>query len=96
MAQTPEGRVKKKITDLLKSVPDLFYTMPVPSGYGESTIDYMGCYRGCFFGIEAKAPGRKPTNRQEMILGAIRRSGGAVFVIDGDITELKHWIDTTT
>lgn len=70
--------------------------MPVPSGYGESTLDYIGCYRGRLFAIETKKPGGVPTNRQQQIIEAIKRAGGAVFVIDGDTTELKTWIASTT
>lgn len=96
MATTPEGKIKKTVSALLKSVPGLFYTMPVPSGFGESTLDYIGCYRGKYFAVETKAPGKKPTSRQEAIIDKMRKAGGTVFVIDGDLSELKHWIDTTT
>lgn len=96
MSQTPEGRVKKKVSTFLKSVEGIYYFMPVPSGYGESSLDYLGCYRGRFFAIETKKPGGKPTERQEKIIALIKRSGGAVFVIDGDITELTDWIKATT
>jgi hypothetical protein len=93
MATTPEGKTKKTISALLKSVPGMYFFMPVPSGYGESTLDYLGCYRGRFFAVEAKAPGKKPTDRQNMMIERMRRAGGTVFVIDGDIAELKHWIE---
>lgn len=92
MAQTPEGRVKRKVSDLLKSVPGLWYTMPVPSGFGESTLDYLGSYNGLFFAVETKAPGKKPTPRQLNTIAAIQRGGGKVFVIDGDTTELEIWL----
>lgn len=96
MATTPEGKVKKTVSALLKSVPDLYFFMPVPSGYGESTLDYLGCYRGQFFAVETKAPGKKPTDRQQMMIERMRKAGGKVFVIDGDISELKAWITETT
>lgn len=96
MATTPEGKVKKTVSALLRSVPDLYYFMPVPSGYGESTLDYLGCYRGKFFAVETKAPGKKPTDRQNMMIERMTKAGAKVFVIDGDITDLKNWIDTTT
>lgn len=70
--------------------------MPVPSGFGESTLDYIGCYRGKYFAIETKAPGKKPTDRQNMVIDKMRKAGGKVFVIDGDLTELKQWITETT
>lgn len=92
---TPEGKVKKKVSDLLKATPEVWYTMPVPSGFGESTLDYLGCHRGRFFAIETKAPGKKPTLRQMQTMAAIERGGGKTFVIDGDTTELKDWLTTT-
>jgi len=94
MATTPEGKVKKTVSTLLKSVDGLFYTMPVPSGFGESTLDYIGCYRGKYFAVETKAPGKKPTDRQEAIIKKMREAGGSVFVIDGNLTELKEWLTT--
>ena len=56
MASTPEGRVKDAIRDVLAEYGEEMWTYwPVPSGYGRKTIDVLGCYRGSFFGIEAKA-----------------------------------------
>jgi len=94
MANTPEGKVKKTVSSLLRSTPGLYYFMPVPSGYGESSLDYLGCYRGRFFGIETKRPGGKPTDRQKKVIEKIQEAGGAAFVIDGDISELKTWIES--
>ncbi len=96
MASTPEGKVKKTVSALLRATPGIYWFMPVPSGYGESSLDYLGCYRGKFFAIETKKPGGKPTDRQNMVIDKIRKAGGKAFVIDGDLTELKQWIDTTT
>lgn len=92
---TPEGKVKKIVSTYLRQVPGLWYTMPVPSGYGESTLDYIGCFNGQFFAIETKKPGGKPTPRQLQTIAAIERNGGKCFVIDGDLTELKNWTSTT-
>jgi penicillin-binding protein-related factor A (putative recombinase) len=58
--------------------------MPVPSGYGATTVDYLCCYRGHFFAIEAKAPGKVPTPRQDYVLEQIRLAGGSTFVIAGE------------
>lgn len=90
---TPEGKVKRKVTELLKKYSGLYYEMPVPGGYGKSGLDYFGCYKGKFFSVETKAPGKKPTERQQLTMSAITRAGGAVFVIDGDTAELKEWLD---
>ena len=81
MATTPEGRVKAAIKKVLSEFPHYGY-WPVPAGYGESTLDYVGCINGSAFLIEAKAPGKKPTDRQKQIIGAARRAGARVFVID--------------
>jgi hypothetical protein len=95
MATTPEGKVKKTVSALLKSVPGLFYTMPVPSGFGESTLDYIACYKGRFLAIETKKPGGKPTTRQAAIIEKMRQAGAKVLVIDGPngLQELTEWID---
>jgi len=95
MASTPEGRVKDKIKALLDAHPHLYYYMPVPTGYGKATIDFLCCYRGHFFGIEAKAPGKVPTPRQEGVLEQIWLAGGGVFKIDGvaGLDALRQMLD---
>jgi hypothetical protein len=92
---TPEGKVKAKISALLKKyAPGVYYEMPVPGGFGKSGLDYTGCYLGRFFAVEAKAPGKKPTGRQEVTIAAIRHAHGMVFVIDGPegLAELERWL----
>lgn len=89
---TPEGKVKKKVSELLRKVEGLYYWMPVPSGFGESTLDYVGCYCGLFFAIETKKPGGKPTDRQRITIEQIASAGGKTFVIDGDTEELEEWL----
>lgn len=95
---TPEYAVKKKVKELLDRFGlDLYYYMPVPTGYGKSTVDFLGCFDGKFFAIETKAPGKKPTLRQQGILTDIRLAGGATFVIIGDdgLSELSDWLHKT-
>lgn len=97
MARTPEGRVKARVSKLLQSVTDLYYWMPVVSGYGGTTLDYVGCYRGYYFTIETKAPGKHPTPRQSVVLGSVRRAGGKTFIIDSeDLSELEAWLKSFT
>lgn len=91
---TPEGKVKRKVSALLMNTPGLFYDMPVPSGFGKSTLDYIGCYRGRFFSIETKKPGGVMTERQKQIAAQMRAAGGVVFVVDGDLTELETWLES--
>jgi hypothetical protein len=98
MAATPEGKVKDKIRKTLNAFEDVWWTAPVPYGYGESTLDFL-CgvkFRGmlAFFAIEAKAPKKHPTPRQVLLIEKLRNMGAKVFVIDGDegIDELRIWL----
>jgi len=94
----PEAVVKAKVRRLLNEYGDELYSYwPVPSGFGRTTIDCLGCYRGRFFSIEAKAPGRKPTLRQVDTLAQMERAMGKTFVIDSVsspvLADLRTWLD---
>lgn len=81
---TPEGKVKQRINGMLRAMgPDLYFFMPVQSGMGSPCLDYLGAHRGKPFAIEAKAPGKKPTPRQKLIMANMTQAGIAVFVVDG-------------
>jgi hypothetical protein len=94
---TPEGRVKRKISDYLDSLGDLVYKiMFVPTGYGRrNQLDYTLCLYGQFVAIEAKAPGEWLTELQRITCRTIYRAGGAVFIISGPegLAALKRWVD---
>lgn len=92
---TPEGKVKRAIRKVLDEFkPDVFYDMPVPSGYGRQSLDFIGCAGGKYFAIEAKAPGKKPTPRQVNTIAERERAGGKCFVIDGEAgcASLRFWL----
>ena len=105
---TPEGLVKKSIKDFLAEY-DIqpakaagtfttaagWYFMPTTAGLGVKGIpDFLGHYLGVFFGIETKAPGKKPSGFQALQIAAIEQSGGAVFVVDGPETlkVFERWL----
>jgi hypothetical protein len=97
MAMTPEGKVKaaiKRVLDVYK--PMLYYEMPVPSGYGRSGLDFEGAIRGYAFSVEAKAPGKKPTARQDIVIEQKRLAGISVWVVDNvnspEIQNLANWL----
>ena len=105
---TPEGIVKEQVKSYLASIGCIpasqanrvtiahrgYYYIPVSNGMGVHGIpDFIGHYLGRFFAIETKKPGGTPTALQVMQLTAIEMSGGKVFVIDGDLTELKKWVE---
>lgn len=90
MAGTPEGNIKKMVNKVLDGFNDplteagLYRYWPVPSGFGASSLDCIVCYNGYFIGIETKAPGRRPTPRQELCIKQMKSAGGQVFVIDNE------------
>lgn len=95
MASTPEGKVKKAVRTLLNTYRGLYQFWPVPYGYGESSLDCLITYRGRFIAIETKAPGGKPTPRQDIIIERILDGGAPVFVIEGTegIAMLREYLD---
>lgn len=87
---TPEGRVKEKIKKILDGHRgSIYYFMPVPSGYGKPSLDYLGAAGGHAFAIEAKAPDEEPTTRQDLTIKAMLVGGVKVFVIDGKEAQLQ-------
>lgn len=79
---TPESKVKEKIKAILKE-RGAYYCMPRGTAIGRSGIpDFLCCYRGFFFGIEAKAGKNTPTALQEQEIQAIRDAGGLAAVIN--------------
>lgn len=78
---TPEGKVKKKVKQVLKRY-NCWTDWPVPSGYGKSSLDCVGCIGGWFFSIETKRPGGTLTTLQHQTVVAMQTAGGTVFVID--------------
>jgi hypothetical protein len=99
MAVTPEGKIKAQVRKILDG-EDIWYFMPVNyGGYGAATLDFMcsisfkgGAYS---FSIETKAPSKKPTERQRLLIERLRNVGMKVFVIDGDagLSELATWVE---
>lgn len=93
--QTSEGKVKEKVKKFLRDTPGLYYHMPVLSGYGNPTLDFIGCLHGLFFAVETKAAGKAPTERQKRLIADMRSSGAAVFVVTGEDLTDGGWIDLT-
>lgn len=87
----------KKVLDNHRTTGNIYYYMPVPYGYGQQTLDYIGFASGHGFAVEAKRPGAKPTARQELTIVDMRLSGAKVFVIDGTgntdtVEDLDLWL----
>jgi hypothetical protein len=93
---TPEAAVKIKLRSLFRDYTGLFHYWPVPSGYGSTTLDVLGCYRGRFFIVETKASKKKPTLRQQNLLNDAERAMAKTFVISGVdspvFDDLRDWL----
>ena len=94
-----EHDTKRAINEILERYKPLAYWhMSVPTGYGRSTLDYLGIVNSYGFAIEAKAPGKKPSPRQDLVIAEIESAGGKVFVIDSSFSEvlpeLDEWLRT--
>jgi pantoate kinase len=93
MPATPEAKVKAKIKDLLKA-HNVYYAMPIGTGYGNSGVpDFLCCVNGQFLAIEAKAGNNKPTALQEKNIRDIRNAGGIAMVVNEDLDDLKAIIE---
>lgn len=79
---TPEGKIKEGVKKILKQFTPIDVWWPVTNGMGQSRLDCHICYRGHYIAIETKAPGKKPTPRQEASIANIAKAGGIVLVID--------------
>ena len=88
MAKTPEGKVKAKVVDVLKS-EGVYYFFPATHGYGRSGVpDIVCCVNGLFLAIECKAGTNKPTALQVREIELIRRNGGYAVVANEENWEM--------
>lgn len=90
---TPEGKVKEGVKKVLKR-HNVYYHMPVQNGMGTPTLDFICCHNGRYIAIETKAPGKKPTVRQDLTMTDMRMAGAFVFVIScqQDIDVLESYL----
>lgn len=97
---TPEGKVKDKVRKVLQAYSGMWTYWPVSMGMGRKTVDLLACYRGRFFAIETKAPGKTPTLLQTAELRRVSEAGGESFVIastdDPELDRLTAWLDSLT
>lgn len=95
MAATPESKVKDKIKALLKK-HEVYYAMPIGTGYGNSGVpDFLCCVSGHFLAIEAKAGKNQPTALQTKHLNQIKAQGGSTLVINEEnIDELEELLES--
>lgn len=93
---TPEGKVKARVKRVLEKYDLVYRFMPVQSGYGAKTLDFLVCVNGKFLAIETKAPGKQLTELQRQTARDIVAARGKVLVVDGDTTQLELYLKRTT
>ena len=88
-ATTPEGKVKRRLTEMLKH-HKIWYFFPGNNGFGKSGLpDIIAIIRGRFVGIEVKADAtKKPTALQWKTGREIKEAGGSWFLVYDDDTIL--------
>lgn len=80
---TPEGKVKAKLKIWLHS-KGAYYFMPVQTGYGATSLDFIVCDKGRFIAYETKAAGGVLTPRQRLVARQIKAAGGTVWLVTLD------------
>lgn len=94
MAMTPEGKVKKRVRDILNAFCANnagYYFSPPANGYGRQGIpDVICCIQGRFVAIECKAGKGMTTELQDRELRLIRDSGGLTFLINENNVDTLH------
>ncbi len=96
MTKTPEGKVKDEIKKILDQ-SGAYYFMPPQNGYGRAGIpDFVGCLKGRFFSVEAKAGKGTTTALQDREISKIKAAEGYALVVNEDnldeLVDLIHLI----
>ena len=85
----PEFLVKQKLKDYLRQ-RGFYWFMPVQTGYGATSLDFLCCCVGEFVAYECKARGKNLTPRQRLVARQITNSGGKVYLVTlNDAGELE-------
>ena len=90
---TAENLVKREIKRGL-TARGIWFFMPVQTGYGRRSVDFICCWQGLFLAIEAKAGENKLGRRQQATLEEIKEAGGRAVVAYSwdDVAEaLERW-----
>jgi hypothetical protein len=78
---TPEGKVKRRVVELLKK-HGVWYFFPASNGFGVAGIpDIVACVKGQFMGIEVKADRTKKPTELQMQCGAKIQSAGGWWMV---------------
>lgn len=96
----PESKLSRRILNALRS-EGAFAFKVLPSVEMMSGLpDVIGCYRGRFFALETKMPGKEKnvSPRQNYVISCIRRAGGfaqVVTSVDEGIAAMHECVNRT-
>ena len=77
-----ESDLIRKISEYLKTVPNLYFWKEHGGMYGTAGItDLIVCYKGRFIGLECKVGKNKPTVLQAVTIKQIINAGGYATVV---------------
>jgi len=79
----PEYKTKAKLKDYLRQ-HGAYWFMPVQTGYGATSLDFLCCCVGEFVAYECKARGKNLTPRQRLVARQIIAAGGKVYLVTLD------------
>lgn len=95
MASTPEAKVKKQVTEIVRSFQEAAYrVIPTTRGMGKSGhADQLYSFFGWFLAVEVKAGSNGPTEMQKKRLREAAASGALVaFVNEKSLDHFKAWL----
>jgi len=77
-----ESQLIQSIKRYLATLQECFFWKEHGGQYGTAGIpDIIVCYKGRFYGLEAKVGRNKPTRLQEATIEQIKRAGGTAAVV---------------
>jgi len=93
MSKGPEQKLVKPVTDYLETLKPHIVFWKICDRHTSGIPDYVGLYKGKFFVIELKAPGKKPSDIQQFNIDRTIRNGG-VGACCTSLHEVKHFISS--
>lgn len=92
-----EKRVEEKIKDYLFSKGAYYFKVHGSAFMPKGIPDIVVCYKGCFIGLEIKAPGKlyNQSPEQKIHMDNIIKSDGYYLLVDdlSPVKELMEYID---
>ena len=85
-----ESQLIQSIRKYLATLPECFFWKEHGGQYGTAGIpDIIVCYKGRFYGLEAKVGKNQPTSLQAATIEQIRHAGGVAAVVRS-VDEVKE------